>query len=1065
MVISRVLIANRGEIAVRIARACAENGLAHTTVFASDDHTSAHVTEESRLLSGVGPSAYLDIRALIAIALDSNCDAIHPGYGFLSENVEFAQAALDAGVTFVGPSIATLSTFGDKVLARRAAVEAGLPVLRATNADTGPFEAEEFFDSVPGGVMVKAISGGGGRGMRVALKREDVAPAVERCRSEALRAFGSAAVYAEELLVRPRHIEVQLVGDGIDVADLGERDCSLQRSRQKIIEMAPAPCLSEQLRRDLLRGAREIGRRAALRGVATVEFLVDTLRERFVFLEVNPRIQVEHTITEQVTGFDLVAAQLRIADGARLADLGLDCARIADRSSIQLRVNAESIASDGRVSPQLGTIDHLKLPEGSGVRVDTHARVGLQMSTRYDSLLAKIVVDQDGHDMISLAKAATKALEATRVGGVITNQSLLSDLLARPELVEGSLYTTFVDDILAEQIAPTREPYGRVSVADGDEYAVRAEAAGVVVSVDAVAGDEVARGAPLVVLEAMKMEYVVVAPAHGRVERVEVSVGASVAAGDELVALGVEGIVEDGITVEDKDEVDLDEIRPDLEELQNRLGYTLDENRAEVTAKRHAIGRRTARENLADLCDRDSFIEYGALTLAAQRQRRSLEDLIENSPADGLICGIATVAGTRCVVMSYDYTVFAGTQGMYSHRKQARLFDIAAQQSLPVILYAEGGGGRPSDVDTGWVAGLDDPTFTLLARLSGTVPIVAVVSGRSFAGNAALAGCADVIIATPEASIGMGGPAMIEGGGLGTYHADSVGPMTVQVPNGVVDILAEDEAHATAMAREVICSLSGVVSDWTADDQRKLRHLVPTNRSRAYDVRPIIRTLADTGSALELRPKFGSGILTYLARLEGRPIGVIANNSQHLGGAIDADAADKMARFLQLCDAHSLPVLSLCDTPGFMVGPDAERAATVRHFSRVFVAGANIRVPICFIALRKAYGLGAMAMAGGHLHAAVAAFAWPTGEFGGMGIEGAVRLGYRRELEEIEDPVARDARFSELVDLAYRRGKALNIATVFEIDGVIDPADTRATVRGALGNAQLAPRSHYVDTW
>ncbi|PBC36013.1 carbamoyl-phosphate synthase large subunit [Rhodococcus sp. ACPA4] len=1063
MPVTQVLIANRGEIAVRIARACDSLDLSWVTVYARDDHSSAHVTERSYALDAEGPAAYLDIAALIAAAKETGCDAVHPGYGFLSENADFAQACLDAGLIFVGPAVPTLRIFGDKMLARRAAVEAGLPVLRATDTDTGPAAAEEFFDSVPGAVMVKAVAGGGGRGIRVATHREEVAPAVERCRSEALRAFGNDAVYVEELLARPRHIEVQLIGDGHDVVDLGERDCSIQRNRQKIIELAPAPALSDSLRRDLLTAARTLGQHTALSGVATVEFLVDPEHDRFVFLEVNPRIQVEHTITEQVTGVDLVAGQLRIAAGTPLSELDLPDPPPLARSSVQLRLNAESMTPDGRVRAEVGTIDRLDLPTGSGIRVDTHAQLGLQVSPRYDSLLAKIIVDMPIGDPRALLDAAIRALDEVRIDGVETNAALVRSLLARPEIVDGSLYTTLVDDQLHELIATVTRPADDPRIETGD-CVVHAAMTGVVIAVDCAVGADISRGAPLLVLESMKMEHVVAAPVSGRVERLMISVGDVVTEGDILAVLG--GTAgDDAADIAGDLSVELNEIRPDLMELETRLGYTRDDNRPDATAKRRALGRRTARENLTDLCDEGSFVEYGALTVAAQRGRRPLQDLIENTPADGLICGIATIDGTRCVVMSYDYTVFAGTQGMYGHRKQARMFTIAAEQSLPIVLYTEGGGGRPGDVDTGWIAGLDDPTFTLLARLSGSVPIVAIVSGRCFAGNAALAGCADIIIATPEASLGMGGPAMIEGGGLGTFHPDVVGPMSVQVPNGVVDILADDEAHATALARQVLGNLSGIEMTWTVDDQRLLRHLVPTNRARAYDVRPVITTVADTGSALELRPDFGSGVLTYLARLEGRPIGIVANNSMHLGGAIDADAADKMARFLQLCDAHGLPILSLCDTPGFMVGPEAEKSASVRHFPRVFVVGANLRVPVCFVALRKAYGLGAMAMSGGHLHAATAAFAWPTGEFGGMGLEGSVRLGYRRELEDIADPVERQDRFAELVDEAYERGKALNIATVFEIDGVIDPAETRTLVCGVIGKTKLAPRRNFVDTW
>lgn len=1063
---SRVLIANRGEIAVRIARACQDVGMVPVTVYAQDDTSSAHVTTGSIALAAAGPSAYLDIATLIDSALLAGCDAVHPGYGFLSENAEFAQACIDSGLTFIGPSVEALHTFGDKMSARRAAVAADIPVLRATDGDTDATQAEAFFDSVSGAVMIKAVSGGGGRGIRVATRRDEVAPAIDRCRSEALRAFGNATVYVEEFMSHARHIEVQLLGDGVKVIDLGERDCSIQRNRQKLIELAPAPSLSESLRAELLGAARAIGQHTRLTGVATVEFLVDPASDRFVFLEVNPRIQVEHTVTEQVAGVDLVASQLRIANGFRLSELGLPEGRPAGRSSIQLRLNAEEMTTDGQVRVQTGKITSLTLPAGPDIRVDTHARVGLQVSPRYDSLLAKLIVD-GADDTRALLKAAAQALDQVQIVGVATNAPLLRRLLDRPELADGSLHTTLVDDELHALIDATDAPPGPADDDPDNEFALRSTISGVVISVETASGESHFAGTALVVLESMKMEHVISAPISGRVEHLAVEVGQVVVEGDVLAVLTPAGGDDTRDQRQDRD-VDFDYTRPDLDELRNRLAYTHDDNRPAAVAKRRALGRRTARENLADLCDAGSFIEYGALTIAAQRRRRSLDNLVENTPADGLICGVATINDTRCVVMSYDYTVLAGTQGMHSHRKQARMFAIAAEQQLPVVMYTEGGGGRPGDIDTGWISGLDDPTFTLLARLSGTVPIIAVVSGRCFAGNAALAGCADIIIATPEASLGMGGPAMIEGAGLGAVDADNVGPMDVHIPNGVVDLLADDEAHATELARTVVGCLTGSDADthWTADDQRRLRHLVPTNRSRAYDVRPVIRTLADVDSTIELRPEFGAGILTHLARIEGRSVGIVANNSAHLGGAIDVPAADKMARFLQLCDAHALPVISLCDTPGFMVGQAAEKTATVRHFSRIFVAAANLRVPICFIALRKAYGLGAMAMAGGHLHSATAAFSWPTGEFGPMGIEGSVRLGYRRELENIDDPAARDSRFAELVDEAYARGKALNIATVFEIDGVIDPADTRTLIRGVLADSDHLPaRRSFVDSW
>jgi len=347
------------------------------------------------------------------------------------------------------------------------------------------------------------------------------------------------------------------------------------------------------------------------------------------------------------------------------------------------------------------------------------------------------------------------------------------------------------------------------------------------------------------------------------------------------------------------------------------------------------------------------------------------------------------------------------------------------------------------------------PSFATFARLSGLVPTVGIVSGYCFAGNAALLGCCDAIIATRNASIGMGGPVMIEGGGLGVYHPAEVGPVSMQAPNGVIDVLVEDEAEATCVARQYLSYFQGPVADWRAPDQRLLRAAIPENRLRVYDIRAVIDLLADEGSVLELRRDFGLGMITALARIEGKPFGLIANNPKHIGGALDGEACDKAARFLQLCDAHDLPVISLCDTPGFMVGPDAERTAMVRRAARLFVVGASITVPLFGVVLRKGYGLGAQAMLGGSFHASDFTVAWPTGEFGGMGLEGYVRLGFRKEMEAIADPAEREQFFRDKLAQLYANGKAVSVASVLEIDEVIDPAETRAWI--AAGLRSVAP--------
>jgi acetyl-CoA carboxylase carboxyltransferase component len=605
-------------------------------------------------------------------------------------------------------------------------------------------------------------------------------------------------------------------------------------------------------------------------------------------------------------------------------------------------------------------------------------------------------------------------------------------------------------------------------MADEDHLDVTSPLQGTVVTVSIAIGDAVHAGQQLVVIESMKMEHVVAAEGAAVVVGLTAVVGDTVVSGAPLVRLeAADHAIDPAATVAS---VAIDGSRPDLDEVVERHAVGGDERRLDAVARRHDRGQRTTRENVEDLCDDGTFIEYGALAVAAQRRRRSLDELVERTPADGLVAGIGDVNGQPVAVMSYDYTVLAGTQGFQNHRKKDRLFELAERQRLPVVFFTEGGGGRPGDTDAPGVSGLDTMAFHLFAKLSGLVPLVGITSGKCFAGNAAILGCCDVVIATASSNIGMGGPAMIEGGGLGVYAPDDVGPMAVQVPNGVVDIAVADEAEAVVTAKKYLAYFTGPTTEWECGDQRALRHVVPENRVRAYDIREVINSLADTDSVLELRPEFGIGMITALGRIEGRPMGVIANNPSHLGGAIDAAGADKAARFMQLCDGFDLPILLLCDTPGFMVGPEAEQTALVRHVSRMFVTGANLTVPFFTIIVRKGYGLGAQAMAGGTFKAPLLTIAWPTGEVGGMGLEGAVRLGFRRELDAIDDPDERQQAFEAMVASAYEHGKALNAASHFEFDDVIDPADSRRWITTALATEPVRPiregkKRPNIDTW
>ncbi|MCZ6617920.1 MAG: carbamoyl-phosphate synthase large subunit [Gammaproteobacteria bacterium] len=1126
---NRLLIANRGEIAIRIARAAAELGIATVAVYSTEDTRSLHVskTDHAVLLEGRGANAYLDMAQMVELAKTNDCDGLHPGYGFLSENAEFASLLEDASINFVGPTSKTLALFGNKVNARTLAENCHIPVLTGSAGAVSLDEARAFYESLPDGMnmVIKAVAGGGGRGMRVVGSAADVESAFARCVSEAQLAFGNAEVYLEEYLSNARHIEVQILGDGTGaVSHLWERECSIQRRHQKLVEIAPCPSLEDDVRTSLTAAAVRLSEAVDYRSLGTMEFLLDADGKSFTFMEANARLQVEHTVTEAVTGIDLVQAQLEITSGKTLAELGLEQANIPNPRgyAIQARINMETMKADGSIKPNGGTLNVFEMPTGPGLRTDTCGYAGYTTSPAFDSLLAKLIVHSSSNNYEQAVRKAYRALCETRIEGVETNIDLLRNLFSHREFAANNIHTGFVAEHVEQLVSngEHRELYiGRqqhpesapalagVKVDPGDPLAVldhgksgaasvtsapqaitlvdeelpegttaiKAPMQGTIINLQVAPGDEVYIGMPVLVMEAMKMEHVVGADVSGIVTRLGASEGDTVFEGHILIYLEEAEIA---VTNEGGDEVlDLDYVRPDLEEVYKRKAAGFDENRPEAVAKRRKTGHRTARENIADLCDDGTFIEYGSVVVAGQRRRRTMEDLIKNTTGDGMVCGLGQVNGhlfgedrARTMLMSYDYMVLAGTQGMKNHAKKDRMFEIAEQHRLPTVLFAEGGGGRPGDTDGSGVAGLDCWAFTYFARLSGLVPIVGITTGRCFAGNAVLLACCDVIIATEGSNIGIGGPAMIEGGGLGIFKPEEIGPMDVQVPNGVVDILVKDEQAAVATTKKYLSYFQGTVERWEAPDQRKLRFIVPENRLRYYDMREVVEGIADVDSVLEIREQWGPGIITSFIRVEGRPIGVIANNPGHLSGAIDSDGADKGARFMQLCDAFDIPILSLCDCPGIMVGPEIEKTAVVRHAGRMFVVGANIDVPLMTIVTRKAYGLGAQAMAGGSFNAPLFTVTWPTGEFGGMGLEGAVKLGYRKELQNIEDPEERRNTYEKMVADMYRRGKAVNMASHFELDDVIDPADSRTWISTALRSAgPTTPREHKkrpnVDTW
>ncbi len=1097
--IRRLLITNRGEIAVRIIRSAADMRIGTVAVAAKDDDEMAHarLADETRVLPLSGPAAFLDQDHLVRVAMEAGCDALHPGYGFLSEAAEFSDACDRVGVVFVGPTPDQLRTLGDKSRARALAQQLGIPVPDGTPAGVTLAEAAEFLASVNAPVMVKAVAGGGGRGIRLVRTADELEAAFRACQSEAGRSFGDDRVFIERAVQAARHIEVQVIGDGTGaVMTLGDRDCTLQRRRQKLIEIAPSPHLTTDLRNAVHGAARRMAMELGYRNVGTFEFIVDHDGD-WRFLEANPRLQVEHTITEELFGVDLVRIQLQLAGGTELVELGLDAAEARKGFVIEARVNLETMTADGAPVPQAGVIRTFEPPMGPAVRVDTHAFSGYRTTMAYDSLLAKVIVTSASPLLSDGLAKTSRALTELRVSGVATNVDFLRAILDHPGVADAEMTTTFVDDHMAALVSATASITAQrraerrdaltgivaddnagsgVDVAEGS-IPIRAPSTGMVTRVLIAEGDAVQSGRELIVVEAMKMEQALTAPCDGRITWLGAREGDSTIEGRVLAVVLPDGGVE--LASQRGAHVDLEHMRADLREVLERHADLTDERRAEAVERRRLKFSLTARENLAALCDAGTFREYGGLTVAAQRRRRSLPDLIRKTPGDGVLAGFGRINGTQfddsaeaCFII-FDETVLAGTMGEMGRIKLKRVVRVAHDERRSVVLYAEGGGGRAGDTDgnvdvTGWT--LDVTIYHQVSQLSGLVPLVGVTHGRCFAANAGVLACCDVIIATKDSNIGVGGPSMVEFGRLGTYAAEDIGPIDVQGPNGVVDIVVDDEGEAAAVAKKYLGYFQGDLTEWTCEDQRAARHAIPENRLRAYEVRRVIEIIADVGSVLELRRQFGVGMVTSLIRVEGKPMGVIANNPLHLGGSIDSDAADKASRFMRLCEAFDVPILMLCDTPGVMVGPEAERSATVRKMGRMFVTGANLTVPFFTVVLRKAYGIGAELMAGGWFRAPRFTVSWPTGEFGGMNIEGNVLLAHSAELAALPDPVERQAQFDRWVAELYDVGRAMSVATHYEVDDVIDPATTRSLITGALRShhpdrRRATKRLPYVDPW
>lgn len=1075
----RLLIANRGEIAIRIARAASELGIETVAIVSADDAASLHARRADSALSltGDGPSAYLDADGIVAAALRAGADSIHPGYGFLSESADFARRCSEAGLTFVGPRPETLALFGDKAAARSLAERAGLPLARGTSGATDLAAARAFMAELSDRpVMVKALAGGGGRGMRVVDDPSRLAEAFERAASEAQAAFGSGELYVEELVSPARHVEIQLVGDRTGaVVHLFDRECSLQRRRQKVMEIAPAPGLDPSLRQAMTEAAVKLAQAARLTSLCTVEFLLEPGSGRCVFMEANPRLQVEHPVTEEVMGIDLVRTQLRLASGETLAGLALTQAEIGEPRglAIEMRINMERLGDDGSAIPTGGTLTAFEPPGGAGIRIETFGYAGYATSTRYDSLLAKVIAHVPSGLLADALGRGGRALQEFRIEGVETNRGFLQNLLIDPDVVANRFDTLFVERNAgrlamaaeARDLGPAVEAPAATGgaaerrLAPSGTIAIGAPLGGRVVSLRVEVGDTVVAGRVIGVIEAMKMEHAVAAPRSGVVHEVCAVVGDGIAAGDPLAFLRPADAELMGT-----DEPGSDEPRPDdtrdehaLDELRRRKAELLDEGRSEAVARQRKRGALTARERIARLCDPASFREIGGLIRSERADRAA--------PADGIVVGSALIEGRPVMVMSQDFTVFGGSSGRLGGSKMERATRQAMDHGIPVVMLLDGGGHRIQDGQSSRDYAPAMSIFHDLARMTGWVPVVSAILGAGFAANTNYSSMADLVVMVRGLSaMGLAGPALVRAGTGEEVDVETLGGAGAQVDrNGLADLGVESEEAALTAIRTFLSYLPSNARDgarlaatWSEPREEGFEGLVPANTRRAYDMHAVIGHIVDPGSLFEIKPTFARNVVTSLARLAGRPVGIIANQPLVGGGMLDAPACEKAARFVAFCDAFGLPVISLVDIPGLLIGSAAERSMLGRRSAKLLFEFGHATVPRISVILRKGYGLGYLAMAGGRSFDADACFVWPTAEICAMSVEGSVDVAFRRDYERAPDPAERRRQLIAEIRDAISPIKA---AEGFGVDDVIWPSETRARLLEVLARAPARRRN------
>lgn len=1048
-----VLIANRGEIAIRIIRGIHEIGGKAIAVHPADDADSLHVrtADEAVQLPGVGTAAYLDIDAVVGAALSGGAQAIHPGYGFLSENAAFARRCSEAGIVFIGPTPETLDLFGDKARARDYAIECDVPVLPGTSEATSLTDAETFADR-HGAVMIKALAGGGGRGMRAVVETADLRDAYAEASAEALHSFGKGEVYVEKLLTAPQHIEVQILGDGTGaVVALGERDCSIQRRHQKLVEVAPSPWLSAPLRKSLVEAATSLAEGISYAGLGTFEFLVEG--DEFWFMEANPRVQVEHTVTEEVTGIDLIAAHLAVAGGATLADLGLTEAPSPRGVAIQVRVNAETLGPDGAPVPSAGVLRRFEMPSGPGVRVDTYGYQGYRTNPRYDSLLAKVIAH--GADLSRACARAEGALEELEIDGVATNADLLHGIVSSQRFRTIQWDTGFIAANIEQLITHTRPSAATPEETDHakardhldvppDALTITASMPGIVLSVKVADGTVVGAGHPVAVIEAMKMEVVLRSETTMRIDTVLTRVGDLIDAGT-ILAYGRPTDAEVA-AIDPEDSSEDDNWANELAEIERRRQAAQEMGGPDKVARQHANGKLDARQRISALADTGSFSEIGALTGFTPRADRSDEP--EFTPTN-FVTGTAMIDGRKVVLGVDDFTLRAGSGDAAIHEKQIFSERYANEMRLPVVRLldgASGGGSVKMITEAGFTYVPVNPGWDAVIDNMSVVPVVSASLGPTVGlGAARMVMSHLAILVEGLGQMFTAGPPIVLGGTGEDLTKEELGGAQIHRHNGAIERIVPDEVAAFAVIRQFLSylprsvfELPPVTSTPDPADRREelLLGAVPRNPRHAYDVTSILEAVFDAQSVFRYA-EYGGGTVTALARLDGHPVGVIAADPEQ-GATMSTEGALAVTRLVDLCETFHLPIVSLTDQAGMTIGSAAEKDATIRHGARAITAVYQAQVPQAELIIRRVFGVGGAGII--NRHRASRSWAWPSGAWGSLPSRGGIEAAFRSQIEQAEDPARELERLTEEVEAV---SSPLRTAERFGVQDIIDPRESR----------------------